>query len=138
MDMMEAMGIRGNDPLVDEEHHDTTKGKVEVYMHGRLVEVTGVASSPPQVTAFPPPSSTPTRESTKFIFGENLSSTPAGMSQSCCARTEVGCGVAAEVDAAAATTRQQGQSRKHSQRHQRQDTQQKGRLQRMACRHRPS
>jgi hypothetical protein len=57
MDMMEELGIRvrGNDPLIDAEHHDTAKGKVEVYMHGRLVEVTGVASSPPQVTAFTPP-----------------------------------------------------------------------------------
>ena len=52
MDMLEAMGLRGLDPSVVEERHDDTKGKVEVYMHGRLVEMTGAVSSPPQVTAF--------------------------------------------------------------------------------------
>ncbi len=40
---------------VEEERHDDTMGKVEVYMHGRRVEMTSSASSPPQVTAFTSP-----------------------------------------------------------------------------------
>ena len=55
MDMFEVLGLQVNDPLVEEERHDDTMGKVEVYMHGRLVEMTGSASSPPQVTAFTRP-----------------------------------------------------------------------------------
>jgi hypothetical protein len=105
MDMFEVLGLKAIDPLVEEERHDDTMGKVEVYMHGRLVEMTGSASSPPQVTAFTCPSSTPARESRDF-FGQNRSSTPAGISHACCARKTVERGFAAEVDAAAATTRQ--------------------------------
>ncbi len=55
MDMFEVLGLKAIDPLVEEERHDDTMGKVEVYMHGRLVEMTGSASSPPQVTAFTSP-----------------------------------------------------------------------------------
>ncbi len=106
MDMMEAMGIRGNDPSVVEERHDDTKGKVEVYVHGRRVEVTGAASSPPQVTAFTRPLVDASARVERFFFGQNRSSTPAGISHACCARTTVERGFAAEVDAAAATTRQ--------------------------------
>ena len=133
MDTLESMGIEANEPLFEEERHDDTEGEVEVYMHGRLVEVTpGGGVSPPRVTAF----TRPLDDANARV--DEITSTSASMSLASCARTKVGCGVAAEVDAAAATTRQQGQSRKHSQRRQRQDTQQKGRLQRVACRHRPS
>ena len=55
MDIFEVLGLKAIDPLVEEERHDDTMGKVEVYMHGRLVEMTGSASLPPQVTAFTRP-----------------------------------------------------------------------------------
>jgi hypothetical protein len=105
MDMFEALGLKAIDPLVEEERHDDTMGKVEVYMHGRLVEMTGSASSPPHVTAFTCPLVDASARIERF-FGQNRSSTPAGISHACCARKTVERGFAAEVDAAAATTRQ--------------------------------
>ena len=55
MDLFETLGLKAIDPSVEEERHDDTMGTVEVFMHGRLVEVTRAASSPPQVTAFSRP-----------------------------------------------------------------------------------
>jgi hypothetical protein len=56
METLESMGIEANEPLFEEERHDDTEGKVEVYMHGRLVQVTpGGGVSPPWVTAFTRP-----------------------------------------------------------------------------------
>ncbi len=52
MDMFEAVGLKATYPSVEEERHDDTMGKVEVYMHGRLVKMIGSAISPLQVTAF--------------------------------------------------------------------------------------
>ena len=107
MDMFEELGLKeAIDPLVEEERHDDTMGKVEVYMHGRLVEMTGSASSPPQVTAFTHPHVDASARVESFFLGQNRSSTPAGIRNACCARTTVERGFAAEVDAAAATTRQ--------------------------------
>ena len=54
----------------------------------------------------PASSPTPARESREFMLGQNRSSSPAGMRNACCARTTFERGFAAEVDAAAATTRQ--------------------------------
>ena len=52
MDTLEDMGLQALDPTVEEQRYDVTNGTVEVYMHGRLVDMILSTTAPPQVIAF--------------------------------------------------------------------------------------
>ena len=69
MDTFEGMGLKAHDPHVEEPHHDTSLGTLELFMHGRLVEVSG-APKAPQVTSISAPCDATRRNVTMLVVRE--------------------------------------------------------------------